>query len=252
VTGANVTVIRKDLEYSWNGVDTNFVLRGRGGMRLSGGTSTGRSVRDTCLTDVDTPSVKGREGNDFAGGTAPIGGVGAGCRPYRPFQTNVRANASYTIPVIDVLAGAVFQYRPGVERSANLTVSNADVFWEPSSASRVGTQFNNASGTPSATRLINLLDAGDLYGEGLRTWDLNFGKNIRFANKRVNVGVNVYNLFNTDAATAYNSTYTAFRQADGSWGPDNPATVNVEVNTWGQVTQIATPRFMRFTVQFDF
>jgi hypothetical protein len=36
-----------------------------------------------------------------------------------PFQTNVRANASYTIPWIDVLIGAAFQYRPGAARSAN-------------------------------------------------------------------------------------------------------------------------------------
>ena len=60
----NVTLIREDLEYAWNGVDTNFTLRARGGLRLSGGTSTGRAVRDTCYTDVDTPSVKGRVGNE--------------------------------------------------------------------------------------------------------------------------------------------------------------------------------------------
>ncbi len=52
--------------YAWNGVDTNFVLRARGGLRISGGTSTGRAVRDTCFTDVDTPSVKGRVGHEYA------------------------------------------------------------------------------------------------------------------------------------------------------------------------------------------
>ena len=110
----NVTVIRPELSYSWNGVDTNFVLRAKGGLRISGGTSTGRSNRDTCFTDGDTPNVKGRVGNDYGGG----------CRPYRPFQTNVRANAAYTIPVVDVLVGTVFQYRPGVEKTATLTVNN--------------------------------------------------------------------------------------------------------------------------------
>ena len=99
---------------------------------------------------------------------------------------------------------------------------------------------------------MNLLDFGDLYGEGFRQWDLNFSKNIRFARKRVNFGVNIYNLFNTDAATSYQGNYTAFRQPDGSYLEDNPLTPAVETNTWGQVTGIATPRFMRFTVQFDF
>ena len=46
--GGNVTLIRTELDYTWAGVDTNFVLRARGGLRLSGGTSTGRANRDLC------------------------------------------------------------------------------------------------------------------------------------------------------------------------------------------------------------
>ena len=248
--GGNVTVIRKELEYAWNGVDTNFVLRARGGIRISGGTSTGRAVRNTCYTDIDTPAVKGREGNEFGGGAAPNGGQGAGCQPRVPFQTNVRANASYTIPWIDVLASAVFQYRPGTARSANLTVSNTDVVWEPGSAARATggapdpvtgeptpTLFFTTVGNPTSTTVVNLLDSGDLYGEGLRIWDLKFAKNVRFANKRLNIGVDVFNLFNSDAATGYENDYTAFRLPDGTWVADNPATPDVEVQAWGRVTQ---------------
>jgi hypothetical protein len=243
-----VTLIRQELNYGWNGVDTNFVFRARGGLRISGGTSTGRSNRSTCLIDADAPNVKGREGNDFGGG----------CAPYRPFQTNVRANAAYTIPWVDVLVGAIFQYRPGAERSANVTYFPQDVNWEACEVTlalqnchSAGIGFNsNGQGTSATT---NLLDFGDLYGEGFRQWDLNFGKNFRFGRRRVNVGVNVYNLFNTDAATDYNDTYSAFRLPDNTWQQgDNPATNAVEVQNWGQVTSIATPRFLRFTVQFDF
>ncbi len=115
-----------ELNYSWNGVDTNFVLRARGGLRMSAGTSTGRSNRDTCYSTLDGPSVKGRDGNDPR----------VGCRPIRPFQTNVRANASYTIPWVDVLASAIFQYRPGAERSANLQYDADDVVWEANAAHR--------------------------------------------------------------------------------------------------------------------
>ena len=53
-----------------------------------------------------------------------------------PFLTKVRGNASYTIPWIDVLAGAVFQYRPGPERTANLNYNSTDVVWEPGDANR--------------------------------------------------------------------------------------------------------------------
>ena len=56
-----------ELSYTWNGVDTNFVWRGTDkwglrGLRVNGGTSTGRSVRDLCHTSLDGPDVKQHEG----------------------------------------------------------------------------------------------------------------------------------------------------------------------------------------------
>jgi hypothetical protein len=236
--GGQVTLIRNQLNYSWNGVDTNFVLRARGGLRISGGTSTGRSNRNTCLIDIDTPNVRTNGDSDPA------------CVIHNALQTNVRANASYTIPWVDVLVGTVFQYRPGAGRNANLEISNTDVVWEPDSANRAGTLFNTFTGT-TATTTQNLLQIGDLYGEGLRLWDLNFSKNIRFARKRVTFGVNIYNLFNSDAATGYESDYEVYRQQNGQWGDDNPATPEVETNPWGEVTGITTPRFLRFTVSLE-
>ena len=88
-------------------------------------------------------------------------------------------------------------------------------------------------------------------------------KNIRFSGKRLNFGVDIYNLFNSDAATTYNQTYTAFYvPSTGQWVSDDPATPQeetmaafdklVETNTWGDITQLVNPRFMRFTVSLDF
>jgi Carboxypeptidase regulatory-like domain len=235
----DVTTLRQELGYSWNGVDTNFVWRAPGGVRVSGGTSTGRSNRNTCFTDGEDPNVKGREGNDPA------------CIVHNNLTTNVRANGSYTIPWVDVLMGVVFQYRPGTGRSANLTVPSTAVTWV--NAARTGTQFNTGGGT-SGTNTVNLLDIGDLYGEGMRLTDLTFAKNFRFKGKRVNVGVNVYNLFNSDAATSYNDNFFAWYDATtGQWSTeDNPSTTAFEQNTWGRVTGITTPRFARLQIQFDF
>ena len=39
----------------WSGIDTNFVLRARGGLRISGGTSTGRRNDNTCRLLVNDP-----------------------------------------------------------------------------------------------------------------------------------------------------------------------------------------------------
>jgi hypothetical protein len=243
-TGA-ITLVRQELGYSWNGVDTNWVLRARGGLRISGGTSTGRAVRNTCYIDADTPNVTGRVGHGI--------GYGGGCMVYRPYQTNIRANASYTIPVVDVLTGVVFQYRPGNEISANLAVNSAWVQWEDPAVAqkRAGLPFNGAV-AGSQTANVNLLDFGDMYGEGTRQTDLNFSKNVRFGRRRLNFGVNIYNLFNSDSATSYQNTYRVFQTPDGRWTDDDPATPEEEVNDWMRVTGVTTPRFLRFTVQFDF
>jgi len=209
----------------WRGVDTNFVLRGRGGLRLSGGTSTGSQYTDNCMIQVDNPSVRSANGGDPS------------CKIVRPFQTNVRANASYTIPWVDVLASVIFQYRPGVEMSANYIAFANQVTWvDPT---RNGTNFIAQATTQ--TNAINLLNGGDKYGEGIRLTDLKFAKNIRFAGKRLNVGVDIYNLFNSDAALGYDSTYNSIVGGQSV----------VNANFW-RVNNITSPRFARFQVQFNF
>ena len=64
-----------------------------------------------------------------------------------------------------------------------------------------------ATGTTTATSYtVNMLNPGELYGEGYTIFDLKLGKNIRFASKRLNVGVDIYNLFNNDAIIGHNDT----------------------------------------------
>jgi hypothetical protein len=67
------------------------------------------------------------------------------------------------------------------------------------------------------------------------------GKNFRFANKRVNVGVDIYNVFNNDAIRNYENDLD---QAD------NPTTPVIE--QFGQATELLSPRFVRMSIQFDF
>jgi hypothetical protein len=237
------------LQYHWNGVDTNFVWRGTErfglrGLRVNGGTSTGRSVRDLCHSQTDNPDVRSYEG------------VTPQCNPYRRWDTNVRGSAAYTVPKIDVLVSTVFQWRPGVPRDANFTFTKDQVTWESGSAARatapcpagptagqVGcfTPGAPGSGVTATTYTVNLVNTGELYGEGYSIVDLKIGKNLRFSGRRVNVGVDIYNLFNNDAIRNYQNTLDI---------ADNPATPVVE--QYGQATELLSPRFVRLSIQFDF
>ena len=89
---------------------------------------------------------------------------------------------------------------------------------------------------------MNLLLPAELIGERTTLFDMKFAKNIRFANKRATIGVDIYNVANSDAISGYNGTYTV----------DNPATPAVEANAWGTPSSIVAPRFARLSVQFSF
>ena len=79
-------------------------------------------------------------------------------------------------------------------------------------------------------------------GAGYTTFDVKFGKNVRFANKRLNIGVDIYNLFNNDQVITYQDNFDTV---------DNAATTNV-VEQWGQATSLLSPRFVRLSIQLDF
>ena len=244
--GSAVTFM-KELSYKSNFVDTNFTWRGTErfglrGLRANGGTTTGRAVRDQCGAMLDGPDVRQHEG------TTPS------CNPYTRWETNIRGTASYTIPKLDVLVATVFQRRLGPERAANHAFTKDQVTWEGSSAARA-TQACPAGATagqvgcftPSGTTVtatsytVNMLNPGELYGPGYTTFDLKLGKNLRFADKRLNVGVDIYNLFNKEQVLTYQDNFDTV---------DNPATPIVE--QWGQATSLLSPRFVRLSIQFDF
>jgi len=239
------------LSYKSNFFDTNFVWRGTEkfglrGLRINGGTTTGRAVRDQCGAMLDGPDVRQHDG------TTPA------CNPYTRWETNIRGTATYTVlpgkAWGDVLVSTVFQRRNGPERVANHAFTKDQVTWEASSAARA-TQACPAGATagqvgcftPSGTTVtatsytVNLLNPGELYGPGYLTFDLKLGKNVRFHDKRVNVGVDIYNLFNKEQVLTYQDNFDTV---------DNPSTPAVE--KWGQATSLLSPRFMRLSVQFDF
>jgi len=160
------------------------------------------------------------------------------CDYAEPWLTQARAIVSYTVPKADVLVSGIFRSQPNAQ-PGNLTVGT-------NGASRTANyqmtpaQFLAATGVPLraglATQSVDLLLPGAVYGDRINNTDLRVAKVLRFGGKRLNIGVDLYNLFNANTATTYETVFD----------------VATSGARWMQPTAVLTPRATRFNVQFDF
>jgi hypothetical protein len=74
-----------------------------------------------------------------------------------------------------------------------------------------------------------------MYGDRINVTDLRVAKVLRFGSKRLNVGLDLDNLFNANPATTYESVY-------------DPATNGAR---WMRPTAVLNPRAVRLNTQFD-
>jgi hypothetical protein len=240
-TGPQVQTFMEERRSTWHGIDTNFVWRGPGGLRLNGGTSSGYSNLNTCYAELDGPDSRGRDG-DYRGG----------CDSVSPWNTRINGTAAYVIPWVDVLVSGVFQGFRGVAREAEVQdVHKSQVIWEPGSVSRLndpctGTVAVEGRGCfgvdrNSATQDIDVLMDNELFGERIMLFDLKLAKNLTFNRRRITIGVDIFNVLNSDAITAYNNNYIL---------PENLAPG--ETNPWGTPTALVSPRFAQFSLQVNF
>ena len=215
----------------WHGVDMTLNARLRNGLFLQIGTTTGREVEDYCATEAnighgvgETPDVRN-------------------CRQVDPWLTTLRGLASYTVPKIDVLLSGTFRSQPESEiafsgpNNASWNVPNTLV------QQLLGRLPPGA--LISGTTAVPILDADHrlFYGGRRNQVDMRVAKILRFGRTRADVGFDLQNLFNTNYATTYQTTY-AF---------DSPTTTGDENGgTFLNPTQVYTPRFVRFNVTFDF
>jgi hypothetical protein len=114
----------------------------------------------------------------------------------------------------------------GASRSANFLMN--------------ATQFQTATGRSLrpgvTTETVNLLLPGQIYGERVNNVDMRFAKIIHVRRTRANIGIDLYNLMNSNTGTAFEATY-------------DPATNGLR---WLRPTTVVQPRFVRFNVQLDF
>jgi hypothetical protein len=211
----------------WHGVDFTATARLTNGVTVQGGTSTGRGVRNNCAITQALPELLGNDRIDS-------------CDVTESWVTSFKGLASYTIPKVDVLVSASMRSiltTPGAGNATNGASLQASYLLP-------NTVVEQLLGRPPAgaqpgvgTTTVNLLKSGQLYPpERINLVDMRFAKVLRFGGRRADVGIDLYNLFNANTATAYQQTYEY--ATNGS--------------TWLNPTAIVAPRLARFHVTFDF
>ena len=154
-----------------------------------------------------------------------------------PFLTQFRGTASYVVPKLDVLLSLGIQSKPGtlgiggndsatngLSLNSNAPTLNSVI---AQSLGRLPTGQTNPAGTTS----LNVLLPVQLYGDRVNQLDLRVGKILRFGRTRTTVGVDLYNILNSNPGLVYNQAFAA---------------------NWPRPTAILMPRFVRFNATVDF
>jgi hypothetical protein len=168
----------------YNGVDVSLSARLGQGIVIQGGTSTGRTLTDSCFV-VDSPQ-----------------GL-LNCRVAPPFQTQVKLIAVYPVPFGGLQTSVSFQSLPGPQITASRTYTNAEV--------RGSLGRDLASGA-NGTVAVPLIAPGTTYGDRLNQVDFRLSKIVRLpGNRRIQANMDLFNMFNVSAVLAQNNTF------GGSW-----------------------------------
>jgi hypothetical protein len=209
----------KERDSFYDGINYSVNARLQNGLFASVGAQTGRRIDDRC-------GVVTNYNNAVAG--TPAGPNPRNCRDIDPWETTIRGLGSYTIPKVDVVVSATVRSQPPLAVNAQWQIPNTMIrdllgFLPPG---LLATGNSNVDLTDSDNRL---------FGEGRRTQvDMRFAKVLRFGRTRTDIGVDLWNLLNTNYATSYEDTFT------------------VGSDTFMTPEAIYAPRFVRlnFTVNF--
>jgi hypothetical protein len=82
----------------------------------------------------------------------------------------------------------------------------------------------------AAVAQVNVIAPGDVYGDRLNQLDFRIGKVLRFGRTKTALNVDLYNVFNANAALTENASFAVFRQP----------------------ILVLNPRLVKFTVNMDF
>jgi hypothetical protein len=172
----------------YNGIQVNATARIRNGLTFQGGLNSGKTVLDSCNVRGQLPE------------TAPVDPY---CKNDPGLVTRVTGLATYTVPKLDVLLSGTFRSDQGLPLQANYTVTTAEA------ARTLGRPLSG--NVPSV--VVNLLAPGAMWGDRVNEVDLKVAKVLRFGRTRSTIGVDIYNVLNSNAILTYNQAFAP----GGSW-----------------------------------
>jgi hypothetical protein len=200
----------------WNGIDAGVDARLAGGLFLQAGLSTGKTMTDNCEVVAHVP-----EALQVFGVWTPA----QFCHQEIGFLTSYKGLGSFNLPWGGVRLSATLQSLPGPQVAANVVYTNADI-----TAGRV-----QGLGRPTflaAQANNNVIAPGLLFGDRLNQIDFRVTKIIKIGTGRLEANFDVYNLGNSDAILAQQNAYS--------------------LTGWIRPTAVIQPRFVKFTVRYDF
>jgi hypothetical protein len=210
----------------WHGVDLTLNARLRSGLFLQVGSSTGREVEDFCATVVKIDSPDPRN-----------------CRSVDPFLTTIRGLGSYMIPKIDVSVSGTVRSQPATELGTG-AIGNGASWNVPNTVVQSILGRLPAGAVITGNTAVPLLDTDHrLFVGGRRNQlDVRVAKILHFGQTRADVGVDIWNVFNSNYATGYQGTYAY----------DTAASGDENGGTWLNPQTIYAPRYARINITFNF
>ena len=209
--------------YHWDGFDISVDARLRNGLFLQGGVSSGKDSFDYCDIIDDVPEALTPQAQAtitspqaVAGSVTPAGY----CKQTTPFLTQWKGLASYTLPY-GIRVSGTFQSLYGPQLAATNIYNNAN---------RLTTTTLNRPFTLGQST-VNLYEPVSKYGDRLNQIDLRLTKIVNVGHGRLDLNVDFFNAFNSDAVIA----------ELGAFGP-----------AWRLPLTVIQPRFVKFGVRYDF
>jgi hypothetical protein len=204
----------------YNGLDVNVNARLHG-LTLIGGTTSGRKILNNCAIVAKVPEVQ-------------LGGIQQPreyCDLQTPFLTAIKGLATYTVPHVNLEVAGTFQSKPTVGQNFPSIGSESLAANWLVPASLIQPSLGRPLSSGSAFTFVNIVKPGTLYQSRINQFDFRVAKLLRFEQKRLNIALDFYNIFNSNVADSFTQTYGT---------------------SWLAPLSILPARFAKIGVQFDF